>query len=147
MIGHNITCSWTSQKLSETVHGTRLPCLVPPGRLCRTRGTILETSGTNQGNNRRTRLFCHHWAYTEGEPNWRAHDTHNPRFSRPALRKQFSTHDAVDIIIMFRFKLFLLFRPLPFVSLTPRLTFFLFFPNLSSFDGFLLFRDPFFILL
>ena len=103
MSGHNITCSWTFQKLRETVrHGTRLPCLVPPGRLCRTRGTTLETSGTNQGNNRRTRMFCHHLRKIC------AHDTHNPRFSRPALRKQFSTHDAVDIIIMFRVQLFTL---------------------------------------
>ena len=77
-----------------------------------------------------------------------AHDTHNPRFSRPALRKQFSTHDAVDIITMFRFQLFYSFAPCPsFRSITPGLTFFLFFPNLSSFDGFLLFRDPSFILL
>ena len=143
MIGHNITCSCTfCKKICETIrHGTRSSCLVPPGRL-RVRGTILETSGTTQGYKRRKRMFDYHWAYTEGEP----HATHSPRFARPTLRKQFSTHDTVDITIMFRFQLIALISPPPLrFAHAWFLTFYLFFPNLSS--EFFLFRDAFLMLL
>ena len=108
-IGHNITCSWTFKKNYVKRYDMGHACLVSYHQVAsvvpvvrywklavRIRGTIVAHV-----------CFAVIWRTLKVSPIW-ADDTHNPRFSRPALRKQFSTHDAVDIITMFNCKLFTL---------------------------------------